>query len=47
MRALVDALYELALKLNVRFNFNQEVLKLNIEDNTVKSMEVNGDHLKG
>ncbi len=38
MRSLVDALYHLALKLNVSFHFNQEVNKLQVKNNEIDSV---------
>lgn len=45
MRSLVDALYNLALKLNVNFNFNQEVSHLHTKGNFVESIKVNNELL--
>ena len=41
MRSLVDALYQLALKLKVDFNFNSEVNSFNVENSSISSIVVN------
>ena len=47
MRSLVDALYSLAIKLNVTFYFNKEVSKMNIIKNMIHSVDVNGEEVLG